>query len=165
MSYQIREMMPNDWADVSRIYEQGINSNLSTLVSLCPDYEEWDKVHLKPCRLVITEDNQVIGWAALMSVSSRQAYTGVAEVSVYIDTMHHHRGAGREILDALIHVSEGNGVWTLQASVLRENHPSIRLHEACGFRVVGYREKMGRDRFGSWRDIILMERRSESDNF
>jgi phosphinothricin acetyltransferase len=158
-------MRPEDWANVERIYEQGINSSLSTLVSVCPNYEEWDKAHIKSCRPVITEDDEVIGWAALTGVSSRPAYAGVAEVSVYIDMMHQHQGAGRRVLQELIRCSEENGIWTLQASILRENHPSIRLHEACGFRVVGYREKMGRDRFGSWRDIILMERRSPRDDF
>jgi L-amino acid N-acyltransferase YncA len=43
--------------------------------------------------------------------------------------------------------------------VLRENTASIKLHEACGFRVVGVREKLGQLK-GNWRDVVLLERRS-----
>lgn len=165
MNYQIREMKQDDWSDVGRIYLQGINSNLSTLLTVCPDYAEWDKSHLKICRLVITLDQKIIGWVALMSTSNRPAYAGVAEVSIYIDMMHQHRGAGRALMGELIHLSESCGIWSLLAVIIRENHPSIRLLETCGFRVVGYRERLGRDRFGIWRDIILMEHRSERDDF
>ena len=31
--------------------------------------------------------------------------------------------------------------------------------------MVGYREKIGRDRFGTWRNTVLMEKRSKSDCF
>lgn len=34
-----------------------------------------------------------------------------------------------------------------------------RLAAVRGERVVGYREKIGRDRFGVWRDTVLMEKR------
>jgi L-amino acid N-acyltransferase YncA len=40
-----------------------------------------------------------------------------------------------------------------------ENAATLRLHEACGFRVVGRRERIGRHH-GVWRDTVLMERRS-----
>jgi phosphinothricin acetyltransferase len=44
--------------------------------------------------------------------------------------------------------------------VLAENEASIRLHESCGFRVVGKRERLGKLK-GVWRDVVLLERRSE----
>jgi len=53
-----------------------------------------------------------------------------------------------------------NGIWTLQAGIFADNHPSIKLHEKVGFRLVGTREKLGR-LDGVWRDIVLMERRSD----
>ena len=30
----------------------------------------------------------------------------------------------------------------------------------CGFRRIGYRENIARDRFGVWRDTVLFERRN-----
>jgi L-amino acid N-acyltransferase YncA len=66
---------------------------------------------------------------------------------------------GRALLEALIHVAEEAGVWTLQSGIFAENAPSIALHRACGFRVVGTRERIGRHH-GRWRDVVLVERRS-----
>jgi phosphinothricin acetyltransferase len=60
----------------------------------------------------------------------------------------------------LVAASEEAGLWTLQAGIFTGNLPSIRLHESCGFRQVGVREKIGRDRDGIWRDVLLLERRS-----
>jgi Sortase and related acyltransferases len=61
---------------------------------------------------------------------------------------------------ALIDASEHDGRWTLQASIFPENEASVRLHERCGFRVVGRRERIA-CQFGRWRDTLLLERRSE----
>jgi phosphinothricin acetyltransferase len=71
------------------------------------------------------------------------------------------RGLGRELLDALIGESEANGVWVLQTSIFPENVPSIRLHLSCGFREVGYRERIAQLN-GVWRNTIFMERRSKT---
>jgi hypothetical protein len=52
------------------------------------------------------------------------------------------------------------GVWTLIAGIQAENVASLGLHEAVGFRRIGVQERIGRDRDGVWRDVVLMERRS-----
>ncbi|MCA1818211.1 MAG: N-acetyltransferase family protein, partial [Acidobacteria bacterium] len=70
------------------------------------------------------------------------------------------KGVGRGLLAALVEESERSGLWTLQAGVLAENAASIRLHERCGFRVVGTRQRLGKLK-GVWRDVVLLERRSE----
>jgi phosphinothricin acetyltransferase len=58
-----------------------------------------------------------------------------------------------------VRASEAAGVWTLQAGIFPENAASIAIHEACGFRRVGLRERIGRLN-GVWRDVVLLERRS-----
>jgi len=165
MAYQIRKMSEADWPEVSRIYQEGMGTNLATFQSECPSWEEWDSSHLKDCRLVITENGSVLGWTALTAVSGRCVYTGVAEVSIYIGQEHRGHGAGKALLGELIRMSEECGFWTLQSGIMQNNTASIRLHESCGFRVVGYRERIGRDRFGAWRNTVLMEKRSISDCF
>jgi L-amino acid N-acyltransferase YncA len=55
--------------------------------------------------------------------------------------------------------SEANNLWTLQAGIFPENVSSIKIHQACGFRIVGKREKIGK-MDGIWRDTLLLERRS-----
>ena len=160
MDDEIRPMQPVDWNRVSRIYQEGMDTNIATFQTACPSYEEWDHSHLQTCRLVIAVDGTIAGWAALTPVSSRCVYAGVAEVSIYIDSAYSGKGLGTKLLNELIAQSEQNGIWTLQAGIMEGNVASIRLHEKCGFRMVGFREHIGCDRFGNWRNTVLMEKRS-----
>lgn len=158
----IDEMTVEDWPEVARIYQEGMDTNLATFQTVCPPYEQWDTGHLKHSRLILRDDDKILGWAALGAVSNRCVYAGVSEVSVYIDQQHQGRGLGERLLNDLIKSSVANGIWTLQSQIMRDNAASIRLHEKCGFRMVGYREKIGRDRNNAWRDTALMERREPS---
>ena len=102
----------------------------------------------------------VLGWVALSPYSDRCCYGGVADESVYVAQAARGRGVGRALLQAAIASSEAAGIWTLQAGVFPENAASLALHAACGFRVVGTRERLGRASDGRWRDVVLLERRS-----
>jgi len=152
-------MAPEDWDDVRRIYAEGIATGNATFETEPPAWEAWDRAHRADCRLVAREGGRVVGWAALSRVSERCVYGGVAEVSVYVAGAARGRGAGRRLLEELVRASEEAGLWTLQAGIFPENAASITLHERCGFRKVGVRERLGR--LGSaWRDVALLERRS-----
>jgi phosphinothricin acetyltransferase len=153
----IEALLPDDWPDVLRIYEEGID--VGTFEELIPTWEEWDSGHLVWPRLVAREDGAVLGWAALAPYSQRACYRGVAENSIYIARAARGRGVGRALLERLCTEAEGAHIWTIQAGILSGNDASVRLHESCGFRVVGVREKLARKR-GEWRDVILLERRS-----
>ena len=153
-------MIPSDWDDVASIYLQGIAGENATFETRAPDWETWDRTHLRMPRLVARAGEELAGWAALSPVSSRAVYAGVAEVSVYVASEQQGRGVGARLLEQLIRESESAGLWTLQAGIFPENVASIRLHEKNGFRVVGTREKIGRFHDGRWRDVVLLERRS-----
>ena len=159
MKIDIVPMEPGDWEAVRTIYLQGLATGNATLETEAPEYPEWDKSHLRECRLVARCGGQVIGWAALCPVSSRCVYSGVTEESIYVHGAWRGRGLGRALLEALVAESERAGFWTIQAGILPENEASIALHKACGFREVGRRERLGRMN-GVWRDVVLMERRS-----
>ena len=160
---QITPMQAGDWPQVAAIYQEGIATGNATLETDVPAWETWDKAHLADCRLIARDSahngGRILGWAALSPVSSRCVYGGVAEVSVYVAKNAQGQGVGKALLHTLVMTSEGAGMWTLQAGILRENAASIALHRACGFREVGYREKLGQ-LHGVWRDVVLMERRS-----
>lgn len=158
---QISTMQKNDWKSVKDIYREGIETGIATFETTVPSWEEWDQNHLENCRLVARMDEKVTGWAALSPVSSRCVYGGVAEISIYVSKEARGRGVGTLLLRRLIESSEKTGIWTLQAGIFPENEPSISLHRKCGFRVVGRRERIGK-LDGKWKDIILMERRSDS---
>ena len=156
----VEALTAGDWPAVSAIYADGIATRGATFETEVPSWDAWDAAHLDAHRLVARSDGGVLGWAALSAYSDRCAYTGVAEVSVYVAEGARGRGVGRTLLEALIESAEAAGIWTLQAGVFPENLASLNLHRACGFRVVGVRERIGQ-LDGEWRDVVLLERRSK----
>lgn len=159
---QILPLTAAHWPDVRRIYLEGIATGHATFTTEAPAWDAWDASHLSTGRLVAVGDDDgqpVLGWAALTPVSGRCVYAGVAEVSVYVAAAARGQGVGQALLTALVAAAEAAGLWTLQAGIFPENLPSVRLHEAAGFRLVGRRERIGQLR-GHWRDTLLLERRS-----
>jgi L-amino acid N-acyltransferase YncA len=144
---------------VRRIFEEGIDTRNATFETLAPSWETWDAGHLAQPRLVARLNESVVGWTALVPVSPRPVYRGVAEVSTYVSLEARRRGVGVALLSSMIERSEKAGIWTLQAGVFPENEASLALHLRCGFRTVGIRERIGRME-GNWRDVVLLERRS-----
>jgi L-amino acid N-acyltransferase YncA len=156
----IRSMDDSDRERVLSIYEEGIRTGNATFETSAGSWEQWDAGHLKSPRLVAESAEEVVGWAALSPVSGRCVYGGVAEVSVYVSSAARGKGIGVALLTRLTEESEKHNIWTLQAGIFPENEASIKIHEKAGFRTVGIREKLGK-MDGRWRDVVLMERRSE----
>jgi phosphinothricin acetyltransferase len=104
-------------------------------------------------------DGAVVGWVAVTPTSTRPAYVGVVEHSVYVAPRAQGRGIGGTLLRRLIDSTEAAGIWTIQSGVFPENTASLALHARHGFRTVGVRERVGRHH-GRWRDVELLERRS-----
>jgi L-amino acid N-acyltransferase YncA len=155
----IRPMANADAAFVLSVLAEGIEDGQATFEISCPEWPVWDENHLAEGRLVAVIDGRIAGWAALSPVSKRACYRGVAEVSVYIARNARGRGLGRRLLDALIEESERSGIWTLQGVSFEDNAASLALQAACGFRVVGRRERIAQ-RHGRWKSTVLTERRS-----
>ena len=160
MGIEVRDLRPSDWPEVARIYQEGIETGNATFETEVPSWQEWDAAHLGEHRLVAEHDGAVAGWIALVPVSPRECYAGVAEVSAYVGEEARGEGVGSALLTAVIDSSERAGIWTLQTGVFPENDVSLRLLQRFGFRVVGTRERIGQ-LHGVWRDVVLIERRSE----
>jgi L-amino acid N-acyltransferase YncA len=159
IAMDVRELGPLDWPEVAAIFEDGIRSGHATFEQSPPAWEAWDRAH-SDIRLVAELDRRVAGWAAVSAKPERRCYRGVAENSVYVATWAQGRGVGRALMDELIARSEAAGIWTLEAGIFPENKASLRLHLGCGFRLVGVRERLG-EANGEFRDVLLLERRSE----
>src|SRR3954453_21601101 len=155
----IRDLRPLDWAEVVGIYADGIATGVATFEVAPPAWERWDAGNPE-VRVVAGVEDRRAGFCALSPASDRRCYRGVAEESVYVASWAQGRGVGRALLDEVIARSEAAGTWTLEAGIFPENKPSLRLHLACGFRLVGVRERLG-EADGTWRDVLLLERRSE----
>jgi L-amino acid N-acyltransferase YncA len=154
----LRAMRADDWSTVAAIYGQGIADGQATFETEVPIWDAWDRAHLSVGRLVACVAGEAAGWGALSPISTRRAYAGVAEVSLYVARAHRGLGVGRALLCRLVAESEGAGLWTLQAGIFPENLASLTLFRDCGFREVGRRERIGQLR-GEWRDVLLLERR------
>jgi len=158
----IRPYRPSDWPDVERITQEGIDTGVATFETKPKPQAAWEKQSLSGSQMVAeTAGGVVMGWALLWPVSDRCAYAGVAEVSVYVAASAQGQGVGKALLNALIQISEQElGIWTIQAGIFEDNPGSIALHKACGFRVLGIRERIGQ-LDGVWRNNMQLERRSK----
>jgi L-amino acid N-acyltransferase YncA len=158
VAVEIRDLRPEDWGQVAEIYWDGMRDGLATFETEVPSWEAWEAAHW--LRVVAEVDGEIVGWAALSPASSRRCYAGVAENSVYVAREAQGRGISRTLLERLIERAEAAGIWMIQTSIFPENRASLALHEKCGFRVVGIRERIAK-RDGVWRDTVFLERRSK----
>jgi phosphinothricin acetyltransferase len=162
----IRRFRRQDFERVQEIYKQGIDTQNATFQINKKSWQQWQDSMLQDTCIVLCSDdnavdleNNILGWAGLSAISSREVYEGVAEVSIYVDRHSVNQGIGKQLLNALIELSELQGFWTLQAAIFVENEASIKLHLKHGFEIVGRRHKLGKMQ-GKWRDVLLIERRS-----
>ncbi|TMR98482.1 N-acetyltransferase family protein [Nonomuraea basaltis] len=156
-------MRETDAAQVLAIYQAGLDTGQASFETTAPSWEGFTAGKLPHLRYVAadTQTGEVVGWVAGSSVSTRPVYAGVVEHSIYVHPGCQAHGIGRALLAAFIAAGEDAGVWTIQTGVFPENAASLSLHQALGFRVVGTRERIGRHH-GTWRDVLLMERRSST---
>jgi L-amino acid N-acyltransferase YncA len=155
---EIRALTTGDWPAVEAIYAEGIATRQATFETETPTWDQFDTAKLPTHRLVATDGERVLGWAALSSTSDRECYRGVVENSVYVAEDARGDGVGRALLSALIAGARAAGFWTIETGVFPENEASVALHESLGFRVVGRRERIA-ELDGRWRDTLLLELR------
>jgi len=153
----VRQATPEDAADISRIYNQGIEDRTATFETRPrteDDVRKWfDGAH--PA-VVVEDQGRVLAFAATFAYRPRTCYAGIAEVSVYVDRAFRQHGAGRLALQGLIGAAASAGFWKLVSRIFPENTASRRLVAALGFREVGTYEKHG-PLDGVWRDVIIVE--------
>ena len=144
---------------VLAIYQAGIDEGNATFETEVPAWAAFSAAKLAAHRYVATEAGLVLGWIAAAPVSSRRAYAGVVEHSVYVAPAARGRGVARGLLEALIASTEAAGIWTIQSGIFPENLASLALHRSAGFREIGVRVRIARHH-DRWRDVVLIERRS-----
>jgi L-amino acid N-acyltransferase YncA len=159
----IRPMTAADAYAVLAIYQAGMDGGNASFEDTAPSWDAFDASKLPEHRFVALDAaGTVLGWAAASAASARAVYAGVVEHSVYVDPAARRRGAARALLNQLFASTEAAGIWTIQSGVFPENTASLAMHQACGFRIVGVRERVGRHRSqgNRWRDVVFIERRS-----
>jgi L-amino acid N-acyltransferase YncA len=107
--------------------------------------------------LVADQAGTVVGYAYAVPFRKRPAYRYAVKHSIYVHPEHLHSGIGRLLLPALIDACAASGYRQMIGYIDASNHPSIQLHEAFGFRQVGYLPSIG-FKFGHWTDSVIMQR-------
>lgn len=107
--------------------------------------------------VVAVEGSTVVGFGSLSSFRDRAAYATTVEDSLYVDNAWRGKGVGRLLLEELVALALARGFHTVMARVSGDNEPSIALHKACGFELVGVEREVGR-KFGRWVDVSIWQR-------
>jgi L-amino acid N-acyltransferase YncA len=107
--------------------------------------------------LVADLERTIVGYAYAVPFRKRPAYRYTIKHSIYVHHAHLHAGIGRLLLAALIDACAAAGYRQMIGYVDSANQPSIQLHEAFGFRQVGYLPSIA-FRFGEWADSVIMQR-------
>ena len=155
---EVRPFRDEDWPAVRTIYAEGIATGNATFETEVPAFDRWAAAHPPQYRFVAILGGDIVGWVAAAPVSDRCAYAGVLEHSVYVDARARGQGIGRRLLETLIEHADAVASGRSRAGSSPRIRPASKLHQRCGFRVVGTRERLGQ-LHGTWRDVLLMERR------
>jgi L-amino acid N-acyltransferase YncA len=150
-----------DAAAIAAIYNQGIEDRMATF-EIEPRTPEGVRLALgdragRYPAVVVEEGDRVLGFAWTSAYRPRDAYAGVAEVSIYVAREARGRGVGRLCLGELITQAERREFWKLVSRIFPENVASRRLCAALGFREVGVYRRHGQ-LDGRWMDCVIVER-------
>ena len=159
----IRTAEPRDIAAITRIYAHAVEHGTASFELEAPDEAEITRRYkaLREGRfpfIVADVDGEVAGYAYAGPYRPRPAYRFAVEDSIYIDPTMQRRGIGRALLQRLLAEAEAEGFRQMVAVIGDSNQkPSIALHEALGFRMVGTFEAVGY-KFGRWLDSVMMQK-------
>jgi L-amino acid N-acyltransferase YncA len=159
----IRQATPSDIPAITRIYGHAVGHGTASFETDPPGEDEMARRQRSLLDggypyLVAEIDGAVVGYAYAGPYRARPAYRYSVEDSVYVDAAVQRRGVGRALLDRLIAEAAGRGFRQMIAVIGDSAQtPSIELHRALGFRLIGTIENVGY-KFGRWLDTVLMQR-------
>lgn len=163
--FTIRPLRQQDFPQVQKIYEMGLEIGHATFELRAPTWEEFSRAKIMDTVFVAVEaddDNKVIGWVSAAPMSSRRVFHGVVEDSIYIHPDARGRGVAGALLDQLIEVCIDKEKWAIHSWIFPENSGSIALHESRGFEKVGSLSHVAKMHYGElagqWRDTAIYEK-------
>lgn len=138
MPYSHRIACFNDLPAIVAIYNSTIPSREVTADTEPVSVESrhgWFAEHTPERRplWVVEEGGQVLGWLSYSNFYGRPAYSGTAELSIYIDEKARGKGLGRYFLGQAIEFAPQIGVHTLLGFIFGHNLPSLKLFDTFGF--------------------------------
>ena len=101
---------------------------------------------------------EVIGWMSYSNFYGRPAYSGTAELSIYIAERWRGKGIGRYCLEQAIAFAPEIKVHTLLGFIFGHNAPSLALFRAFGFDTWAHFPRVA-NLDGVERDLIILGKR------
>jgi L-amino acid N-acyltransferase YncA len=158
---QIRKATVEDLSQILHIYNQGIEDRIATL-----EMDKKDKDYIsvwfqarkeRNVVLIALEGDIVVGWASINPYSTRSAYDGVGDLSIYIHRDYRGKGIGKNLLNEIENTAKENDFYKLVLFTFPFNLLGQRLYRGAGFREVGiFRNQGVLD--GSYVDVMAMEK-------
>jgi phosphinothricin acetyltransferase len=160
-SVTIRLAERRDAAGIRAIYNHYVTQS-TALFDLVPrtldEQVQWIDEHSGGHPAVVADaGGLIVGFGSLSAFRPRPAYATTVEDSVYMLDGYQGQGVGRMLLSELVRLAKAHGFHAVIARITGSNEASIRLHEACGFVLVGTEREVGR-KFGRWLDVVEMQR-------
>ncbi len=100
----------------------------------------------------------VLGWMSYSNFYGRPAYSGTAELSIYIAEEWRGKGIGRYCLEQAIAFAPGIAVHTLLGFIFGHNRPSLALFAKFGFATWAELPRVA-NLDGVERDLIILGKR------
>lgn len=142
MSNIMREARIEDIESITNIYNQGIEDRIATLETRLRDTDEmkeWLTTRGNKYKVIVIEDceGMVRGWASINVFNSRCCYSGVGDISIYVERNMRGKGLGKQILNYLNEVAKKQDFNKLVLSTFESNGIGKKLYKSAGFREVG----------------------------
>ena len=154
---QVRRAKAADADAIAAIYNQGIEGRGATFQTQLQTPEAFDARIAAGVVGVAEEDGRIVGATWSSTYDAAPYYSGVREITVYVDGDFRRRGIGRALVGWLADQARADGAYKLVAKVFTTNSGSLALFESCGWRTVGTHQRHGRLE-GEWKDVTVLER-------
>jgi len=158
----IRDATEADLPAIIEIYNAATATRISTALFEPVTAEErlpWFRRHSpNTFPLWVAEiDTQIADWLSFHEFIRRPAYSGTAEISIYVHEKFRRRGIARRLLEKAIADAPRLKTRALVGYVLGHNEASLRLFEGSGFQRWGRLPRIARFE-KSERDLVIVGR-------
>ncbi len=141
--FTIRDARVSDIHAITRIYNEAIREGVSTSdldERSMEQRRDWLERHTPRSRypvVVVRYRGQTIGFGSLSRYRPRAGYDSIVELSYYVGSYWRGRGAGRMLVDWLLHRARDLGYEKAVSCVFDANEGSMHLMESFGLTRFG----------------------------
>lgn len=134
-----RDAQAQDLEKIVEIYNSTIASRMVTADTepvTVTSRQQWFDAHnttLRPLWMISDEEGTIVGWVSFQDFYGRPAYSGTAEISIYLAESCRGKGYGKSVLAHCLAEAPKYQIKILLGFIFTHNIPSIRLFQHFGF--------------------------------